>query len=395
MSKILMPPSFYMWSSWIAVLFIYLLQPIPLEPLRLDFLFIIFYVVLVALISNLIFKEVYFRKNTQLRLRATSMSLLVFVACTLLGFVGIYSYLIYISNIMGGMGALLALIIINPLEIRAIAIDELGGAVQLSYFSWISIGIGTFLVLQPGYRKSTKLFLILLVAGTFILNMLFIDRTRPIWLIFIVAITCISLSKNPRRAMVRFVILTPITILLLFVLFSIFTGKLTEGGLTETLSIYILSGFSYSNFLSGSLMEFDYMPIRTFYPVSKVLEAFGFTTDVPSQILEFYDVPFPTNVGGFVEPLLSDGGMVFVILGVPLIVLMTDWLGLASLQSRTYFGVFLYANLIFINFFSFFVAKFSSTPIYLFLGIFLMTRMMFQLSRRSTFLPVRPGIGMN
>jgi oligosaccharide repeat unit polymerase len=395
MSKILMPPSFYMWSSWIAVLFIYLLEPIPLEPLRIEFLFVIFYVVLISLLSNIFFKEIYFRRNTQLRLQATSMSLMIFVAFTLLGFVGIYGYLSHIGSITGGMGALLALIVINPLEIRAIAIDELGGAIQLSYFSWISIGIGTFLTLQPGYRLPARLFLIFLVMSTFMLNMLFIDRTRPIWLVFIIAITCISLSKNPRRAMVRFVIITPIAMLLLFIVFAILTGKMNEGGVIETLWIYILSGFSYSNFLSVSLMEFDYMPVRTFYPISKVLEAFGIISDVPSQILEFYDVPFPTNVGGFVEPLFSDGGTIFIILGVPMIVLITDWLGWVSLQSRTYFGVFLYANLILSNFFSFFSAKFSSTPIFLFVGIFALSRILFQLSRRPTFQPVRSGMRMN
>ncbi len=391
-SKTLMPPSFYMWSSWLFVFVLYLLEPIALNPLRPEFLFVVVYVITIALASNLIFREVYFKRNAQLRIKATPVAPMAFVTCTIIGFYGIYSYLVYASGLFGGMAALLATAVVNPLEIRAISIDELGGAVQLSYFSWISIGFGIFLFRQPQYGYFAKFVIITIVLLTFFSNMFFIDRTRPIWLMIIVLISFIALSKDPRKWMLRFVFMTPLFIFALFIVFSIATGKLTEGGISETLLQYILGGFSYSNFLLGELQGFDYLPIRTFYPIAKVFEVTGLGVPVPSQVLDFYEVPFATNIGGFVEPLIGDGGLIYVLIGVPMIVFVSDWLGLVALKSRTYFGVFLYANLIFSNMFSFFVAKFCSSPIYLFVLIFMISRLMFHLSRRKTFQPVPIGI---
>ena len=42
----------------------------------------------------------------------------------------------------------------------------------------------------------------------------------------------------------------------------------------------------------------------------------GLATEPPPQILPVLDIPFPANVATFLEPLYSDGGLVFVLSGI-------------------------------------------------------------------------------
>jgi oligosaccharide repeat unit polymerase len=375
-SKLVLPPSFYMAASWLAVLLIFLYEPINLLPLRLEALFTIFYVILTAILSSFIFNKRYMKAIGLIKPKNSDTGLtkwfLIFGA---LGLFGIFKYFSFAAATVGGTLNYFLLFINNPLDIRAIAIDELGGAVQLTYFSWIAIGLGVYLISGANIRSSTKLFIGILLIILFLSNLAFIDRTRPVWLL-VLSIICFSMTrKSPRKSLLKFTFYAPPALLGFFIGFALFTGKLTQGGAGETTFQYLLGGFSYLNHIFQNISHFDYAPIRTFYPISKAMESVGLISYVPSQVLEFYNVPYPTNIGTFIEPLFSDGGFYFVLAGVPIIVFGIDWIGARALESNSFFGIFLYGNFIFANLISFFVAQFASTPIYLFTLIFLVARL--------------------
>jgi hypothetical protein len=391
-NKLVIPPSFYMAASWLAVLLIFLYEPIDLRPLGFDATFAIFYVILTAVLSSFIFNK---RYSEAIRLIKPQQSdarpvywFLIFAA---LGLFGILKYFSFAAATVGGVLNYFLLFINNPLDIRAIAIDELGGAVQLTYFSWISIGLGVYLISGAKISTPIKLAIGVLLIILFISNLAFIDRTRPAWLL-VLSIICFSMTrKNPRKSLLKFTLYAPPVLLGFFIAFALFTGKLTQGGAGETTFQYLLGGFSYLNYIFQNISHFDYAPIRTFYPISKAMESAGLISAVPSQVLEFYNVPYPTNIGTFIEPLFSDGGFYYVLVGVPIIVFGIDWIGARALESNSFFGIFLYGNFVFANLISFFVAQFASTPIYLFTFIFIMTQLPRLRSKRRA-LPAKSSV---
>jgi len=374
--RLVSAPSFYMAASWLAVLLIFLYEPIELLPLSFEAEAIILYVIATAILSSFVFSQRFTRALRIAKPTNTQDSLIKwFFIFGAVGFYGILQYFAFASSSVGGPLNYFFLFVNNPLDIRAIAIDELGGAVQLTYFSWLSIGLGVYIIYGTPAHKLIKFFVGLLLIIIFLSNLAFIDRTRPVWLL-VLSVICYGMTRdNPQRLLLKFTFYGPPLLLGFFIGFALFTGKLTQGGAGETTFQYLLGGFSYLNYIFQNIEQFEYAPIRTFYPISKALESIGFIQNVPSQVLDFYNVPYATNIGTFLEPLFSDGGLFFVLLGVPIIIFSIDWLALRALESKNFFGVFLYGNLIFANLISFFVAQFASTPIYLFTVIFIFSQL--------------------
>ena len=379
--RIILPPSFYMWISWIFISILYLLEPIQLMELRKVTVLFIFYVIFLSMISSLIFSKLYSDALRENIVKDNNNDpITTFYIFSAAGLIGLYYFFVFASQSVGGITNYIAILISNPLEIRGLSIDELGGIVQLTYFSWLSLGLGIVIILKNRVKLFQKILIYSIIFVDFTSNLLFIDRTRPAWLIVIASISIALISKNPKKSLKRFVTTAPPLIAILFIGFSILTGKLSSAGVQETFSEYMLGGFSYLNYLFANIVEFDYYPVRTFYPISKILESVTIVSDVPSQILYFYSVPFLTNIGTFIEPLYSDGGFAFLIMGIPLVIFFIDWFGLFALRAKSYYGAFIYANLVFCNLLSFFVAKFTSTPIYFFIFIFLMSELMKRVS---------------
>ena len=375
-NRLVSAPSFYMAASWLAVLLIFLYEPIELLPLSFEADAIIVYVIATAMLSSFVFSQRFTRALRIAKPINTQNSLIQwFFIFGAVGFYGILQYFAFASSSVGGPLNYFFLFVNNPLDIRAIAIDELGGAVQLTYFSWLSIGLGVYIIYGTPARKLIKFSVGLLLIVLFLSNLAFIDRTRPVWLL-VLSVICYGMTRdNPQRLLLKFTFYGPPLLLAFFIGFALFTGKLTQGGAGETTFQYLLGGFSYLNYIFQNIEQFDYAPIRTFYPISKALESVGFIQNVPSQVLDFYNVPYATNIGTFIEPLFSDGGLYFVLLGVPTIIFSIDLLALRALESKNFFGVFLYGNLIFANLISFFVAQFASTPIYLFTVMFIVSQL--------------------
>ena len=273
---------------------------------------------------------------------------------TVIGFFGLYLYILDFSSNFGGLAGFFEVFFSNPLEIRALATEVVSLGFQVSYFSWISVFYCVAYLVLGDARLRPNIFLLILVGGIgFFLNLLFIDRTRPtiLFLVCLLSVGIIRFSrmKNPMRFYVS-VFAGP---LLIFFVQALYTGKYdSEGGLFGNFLAYVLGGFGYFSSLLGDVTP-DYSLVRIFYPLSKLMESAGLLDSVPAQILDFREVPFFTNVGTFLEPLLSDGGIWLVIVGVPLLVFSIDLMALRALRDRSIMGLFIWANMVLVALFSF------------------------------------------
>lgn len=325
-------------------------------------------------LSKVIFKN-HLQKSVDRKIEATRCDKLLFVFASVVGLVGLYLYARDFSAELGGLEVFFYTFFDAPLEIRALAQDVTSVGFQLSYFSWISISYCVFYIYSDAQKpRAFRIFLYSLGASQFLLNLLFIDRTRPITLFVVSALMIFILKMDKLRRpsrLILYVLLVPIGI---FILQALFTKKYDlEEGVLDNLSIYLFGGFGYFSSLLHDVYP-NYELTRTFLPISKVLEGLGLIKSVPSQILEFRNVPFSTNVGTFLEPMLSDGGPVFLIIAAPILIVLVDLIALMALGSRSIIGLFMWANLILLSLLSFFVPKFNSTYMYLFYATYIAMR---------------------
>jgi hypothetical protein len=165
-----------------------------------------------------------------------------------------------------------------------------------------------------------------------------------------------------------------------FFLYTSLTGKYSQYGVIDNLFSYVTGAYGYIDTLLVEDNSKDMVPIRSGYWIAKILELLGFNFQIPDQILDFRYVPFLTNVGTFIEPIYSDGGLLFVLIFIPIIVVGLDKLALVMYRQSTYLGLFFWGNIVFCSLISFFVPKFNQMPIWLFLAIALFSN---ALSRRT------------
>lgn len=258
------------------------------------------------------------------------------------------------------------------LVIRKISGEISSFGIQLSYFSWLGIYLGLVIALRSKIGFSLKLLIVVVTLLQIFGNLLFIDRTRPMW-IGLPILLAFWYSKHYKYVkigrLVAILIVMPISI---FVLFTVVTGKVTRYGVFDTLSVYLTGSYGYLDALIFEARSKDLTPIRTVYWFSKLLNLAGFDIDVPDQILEFRYVPFLTNVGTFLEPIYSDGGVLFVFILTPLIICFLDYLAISMFRKNTYLSLFFWGNVVFCSAISFFVPKFNQLPIWMFLTVALL-----------------------
>lgn len=297
---------------------------------------------------------------------------LVFFVSTFVGIFGLILYVSDFSKYFGGFFGFFVTFFSDPLAIRALAAEETSFGFQISYLSWVSIYYIIFLLAKKESLSIwSRLFLICLLLIEVFLNLLFVDRTRPVILLVVCFLAFILMSFEKIKRPFRLICAVFLGPLVIFFAQAIFTGKYdSEAGLFNNFLIYVFGGFGYLSALLGDV-DPSYELTRTFYPVSKAMQALGWISDVPSQILEFRDIPFTTNVGTFLEPLVSDGGLLYIFLGIPILIFSIDFFAYVSLKSKKVFGLFVWGNIILINVLGFFVPKYNSTSIYLFFLIFL------------------------
>jgi oligosaccharide repeat unit polymerase len=301
------------------------------------------------------------------RLNYRKIDAIIFLFSTVIGLYGLYLYVRDFSVILGGFFVFFQTFFVDPLVIRALAVEETSIGFQISYLSWISIYYCIFLLSKSGSLAGWgRFFVVSLLLIEVFLNLLFVDRTRPVILLVVCFVAFILIAYKRLRYPFYFLCFAAVGLLIIFFTQAIFTGKYdAEDGLFNNFLIYVFGGFGYFSVVLSDVVP-DYGLLRTFYPLAKLMQAIGLVSEVPNQILEFRDVPFTTNVGTFLEPMFSDGGIFLIALGVPILIFMVDSLAYFSIASKKVFGLFVWGNLVLINVLGFFVPKYNSTSLYLF-----------------------------
>lgn len=291
------------------------------------------------------------------------------------GFIGLMLYVIKFSKNLGGLSGFVFALFSQAYAIRWETETSASVGTQLSYFGWIAISLTVYFVVR---RKLPKSWL-LLAFMQFLGNLLYIDRTRPLWIIFTSLLIILPAARelNMKR-IARWMVLSTFVAFIIFWAVAEWTGKTgykgtyessVLPGITKDIYVYGVSGFAYFNKLLQSNEELSYAPVRTIYPVLTFFSRAGVTRTPPSQVLEFYDVPFSTNVGTFLEPFFRDGGVLFVLCGIIIYSFGLNLAGLYFLNSSNPLAIYAWSNLCFTCFMGFFTPKIASFPVWLFLGL--------------------------
>lgn len=373
--KILLIPSAYGLIAWALVLLLIILGPIELNTMSNQGIFICAYTILVLILATLKYKGSLKLFNNDKSFYVKKIDLLLFFVFSFIGIFSLISYGGNISNYYGGYNQSIQLYSENALAIRGDVENFSTIDVQLSYFSWAAIFWGLMIVRNGNFKVGFLAFVLIIIFIQFIMNLAFIDRTRPIWIVFVCMIGwffCKNINININKKIQNSIIIFSAPVLI-FLIFANFTNKVNEDfGLFGTMTAYVVSGVAYID--NAAVQPFDspnYTPVRTVMPISKTFEFLNLIQDVPNNVLENRSVPFETNVGTIHEPYFSDGGLPFIILFFPIVVMALNSLAQKAFLRRDLAGLFMWANCCFVMAISFFVPKFNSLPFYLFVIIFL------------------------
>lgn len=363
MNRLATMPSFVGLVCWCFGVVLYLFFQDQFDTISVDGWLAIIYVAAVLAVLTPLNKH-WFPKSSVRCLDSAPRQLAFFAFLSIIGGSGAYLYFSNLGVGFGGMNALIYTFIEDPLAVRGYN-SEMGSAgTQLTFFGWPAVVLGV-LILRSRLAFWIKLVVVTISVGLLLANMGFVDRTRPVWIIAMAFFALAVSSPWLRARLVVALLFFLAAVVAFFLAFSLVTGKKVESGLAGTFAVYSASGFVYLDKLVQEDVE-EFSLVRTFYPVSKVLEAVGVIEDVPPQVLDPKFVPMWTNVGTIVEPLYSDGGWFLIIVGFPLLALALNSLAASCLRRPTALALALYGSVMFTMIIGFFVPKFASTPNYVF-----------------------------
>jgi oligosaccharide repeat unit polymerase len=382
--ELLLLPSFYGIIGWSAALGVYLISPYDQKFLP-ETWGIIAYTLVLFVLSIVIFllsaRESLNSSELKFDLR---VEWTWFIAAVIIGGFGLYLYVRDFSSYFGGISGFISTLTQSSLDVRGAA-QEVGGlGFQISYASWVAVFFGLIM----GWRAPVLVWQRVMLLSTslvlFILNLMFVDRTRPIWIMVVCLFGFITSRRTqdikPMQA-IAYVGGIPLTI---FFVFAIISGKFdVSAGVLDNFIIYVTGGIGYFDSLVAEVTSSQFTGVQTFLPVTKTLKAIGVLDYAPSEILDFRMVPFATNVGTFLQPLFADGGWPMLIFGLPVLVFCTDWMALACFRTQTLMGRFFWANLTFTMLISFFVPKFNNTATYVFFILLIIDQVRPSVSKRD------------
>lgn len=369
--KLLLLPSTYGFLTYTVFGFMYIVGAFQYENIALETIGVILITSFFLGLGSYLFLYLFQLEEVKMDVSSLSISSFTLICFFLIGAYGIFKYVLDFSDFLGGYVLFFAYIIEGEsMGIREAAQYTESFGTQLTYFGWIFFAI---VVVHPSYRKSLSPLLLLIFVG----NLLYIDRTRPIWILFPTLLLMMIYNLNAitfKRVMLS-VLLIPTILISIFNFIGDLIGKVSvEGRYGESFIpfalqnafFYLTSGYAYLNRLILMESNVSYIPERILYPMFKLGSMVGILKEPPSQVIEFFYIPFPTNVGTFLEPYFQDGGYLYVFLGVIIHSLGLNFLSLFLLRSRRIIPVFVWANLCFVNLMANFTPKISSFPIWLF-----------------------------
>lgn len=384
-------PSFYLFATFSVAYFFYVIDVINWEkpPVELHIWSII--TILFSLISllnhHLLFRNEInsagFKQSIQSNSLINGKAYILLFAISFLGILGIVKYVLDYAKFAGAFGILMSVFIEDTGQLRTMAdnVESLG--TQVSYFSWIASFIIVYHIANNRLSKWWFLGLFIIL----ILNALFLDRTRPVWIIFTCSLSYFMATyyKYSRRTIILVITSIALFFISIFIAIGFLLGKGADDeyflnyGLprwTQSVFSYLTSSFAYLGRLISYELPVAYEPVRIAYPIEKILAKFSLVNQPPSQILEFFTVPILTNVGTFLEPFFQDGGRIFMALAIIIHTFLFDLVALRLMKNINVFGVICVATLCFINFIAFFVPRINSTATWF---IFLLSYLLFLL----------------
>lgn len=372
----LLIPSFYITTIFSGMSLLYICRLLKYDEPSLQLLAILLLTLIVSIFSTIFYVKKYKDCTIKYQNSTTYMSKKYFWLFTLIGTIGLLLFFQDLIAALGGLEAFVVTVVLNILEIRKITGEETFRGIQLSYFSWIIISV----IFSTPYSR--KILYVVIGFVLIVLNLLFVDRTRPIWFLFttFIIIYYNNVYKLKFSTFLKYVLLITASLFAVFLIFVSVTGKkVNEGEFGNTiippglqdLYFYLTSGYAFLNKIILMDRGVDYIPVRTLYPLFKALSSLGITTEPPAQVLDFLNIGLdvPTNVGTFLEPYMNDGGYLYAFIGIFVNTFLLDSLGLYLLNGNTLLGKYAWANVVFVNFIGFFTPKICSVPIWLFVII--------------------------
>lgn len=297
----------------------------------------------------------------------TTILLLHFV-----GFIGVTKYVFDVSRNLGGIAGFLLALVNEAYAIRWANETTSSIGTQLTYVGWVAIALTVYQL----KRRRISAYWLIPAFFQLIGNLLYIDRTRPFWILFtsILMILPVVKTLHPAR-LFRFAVGSTFIAVMIFWAVAEWTGKTSfEGkfedsvlpGISQEIYVYGVSGFAYFNRMLEGNEQVSSAPERFLYPLTRMLAKLGFASEPPSQVIDFYDVPFSTNLGTFLEPFYRDGGLLFVLCGIIIYSFGIDFAAHFFLKQNTPMALFVWTNLCFTSLIGFAVPKLSSFPVWLF-----------------------------
>jgi len=389
-------PSAYGFILWNAWLVLYWLKLIPLDDTEPESNLLYLAVAAAFLCSAAVSARSYKTLDTRRRAsedasapwpRTAWISLLGLHA---LGAAGIVLYVRDFASHLGGLNGFILTLANEPYKIRWESELTSSTGTQVSYAGWLAIALTVIGVQRGGLRRRWWA----LAAVQFSGNLLFLDRTRPTWILFTALVALLPGTRIAGRRLAVRLAGGLAGAVLVFLLLGSWIGKVNVDHqefrssslppALESLYIYGVSGFAYFNRILSTEHNQEYLPLRTAYPLFKALAAVGLSKPPPSQILEFLSIPMDTNVGTFLEPFFRDGGLPYLIFGILFYSFGLDWLARGLWRRGTPLCDFAAANLCFASFIGFFTPKIGDTPLWIFCGLALMQTLLFPLRRTAS-----------
>lgn len=390
-------PSFYMLVMFSAGYFFYLLRVIRWETAPAELHIWCLLTILTALLSTLAHSRACnhainskdFRETVSGQYLDKRFFYPVFFAALVIGFAGVIKFILDYSNFLGTFDFFLMIFFNDTGQLRTMSGNVESAGTQLSYFSWIA----AFLIsIFLGARKISKWWILVLILIV-LANSIFLDRTRPVWILFMCVLIFFftRYHEYSRKKIALFMSGTLGFFVTIFLLIGALLGKGADDrneqnfGLpswTQPVFLYLSSSFAYLGRLLYNDLSCDYQPVRILYPLQKFLAKMQIAKEPPEQILDFVSVPLLTNVGTYLTPFFQDGGRLFMVIGILIHTFLFDMIVLRLMRNMHIFSVLAIATFCFINFIAFFTPKMSSTAtwfILIFSGI-----LVFMSPRRKT-----------
>jgi hypothetical protein len=375
-TDVFLVPSFYGVAAWVSALLLLHLQIVKTNPLSSISLLIFLYTIACLSLSTIIFLPYYRRVNLTKGVTGRYVFVLVLLLLHAVGFIGIGLYVSQLTGIFGSLQLIMHNLTSDALLLRAASSRaSLTVGTQLSYFGWLAIFLTVPLLSSLSVPKTIRMLCLGLSVLQFSGNLVWADRTRPIWIIFVLLLLWAPNLLHTPKKLIALIGMVPVLLVAIFLGYTSFTGKFNKSvGMLDSLIWYSVGGLCYFDDLLNVGVEGDGVPQRTFYPIFKAFAKFDDSFEPPSQILEPRFVPYSMNVGTFLEPLLSDGGLLMLVLGIPILVFTLDSIGLVAWRngSSLIMGRTLWANLCFTFAISFFVPKYVTLVIYIYVFAFVL-----------------------